>query len=122
MALGFRIRYYEPGKGRDSRPDLAPPGTISAGAVSTVLASLAALLALLLPFLVALGLPLRLARLAFLLVLLEGAARPTIPVAFAAATAAISVAIPAATAALTAVPATFAAAPLSSLAHGRSFR
>jgi hypothetical protein len=91
------------------------------------LASLAALLALLLPFLVALGLPLRLARLAFLLVLLVGAARPTIPVAFAAATAAvvaaIPIAIPTATAApLAAVPATFAAASLSSLAHGRSFR
>ncbi len=89
--------------------------------------TLLAPLALLLPFLVALGLPLRLSRLAFLLVLLEGAAWPTVPVAFAATAAAvvaaIAVAIPTATAAaLTAVPATFAAAPLSSLAHGRSFR
>ena len=90
--------------------------------------TLAALIALLLPFLVALGLPLRLARLAFLLVLLEGAARPTVPLAFAATVVttivtAIPVAIPTATAAaLAAVAATFAAAPLSSLAHGRSFR
>lgn len=71
-------------------------------------------------------LPLRLARLAFLLVLLEGAARTTIPLALAAATAsvvaAIPVAIPTATAALISVSAAFAAAPLSSLAHACSFR
>lgn len=88
--------------------------------------TLLAPLALLLPFLAALGLPLRLSRLAFLLVLLEGAARPTVPVSFAAAAAAvvaaIAVTIPTATAPLTAVPTTFAAASLSSLAHGRSFR
>jgi hypothetical protein len=89
------------------------------------LTTLLAPLALLLPFLVALGLPLRLALLAFLLVLLEGAARPTVPVAFAAPAAAVLTVVPiptATAAALTAVPATFAAAPLSSLAHGRSFR
>jgi hypothetical protein len=97
------------------------------------LTTLLAPLALLLAFLVALGLPLRLARLAFLLVLLEGAPWPTVPVAFAAPAAAVAVTIPTATAALTAIPtataaaltavsATFAAAPLSSLAHACSFR
>lgn len=133
--LGCPARYYGLGNKRASRPDLASsataasPGTILAGAVPAVLASLLAVLlpflvarlALLLPVLVTLRLPLLLALLAFILVFLEGAARPAIPVAVAPA-AAVMAAIPASAAALTAVPATFAAAPLSSLAHGRSFR
>jgi len=67
---------------------------------------------------VALFLALLLATLALLFVLLEGAARPAVPIALAAATAAVS--IPASLAA-SVVPASIAA-PVSSLAHRRSFR
>ena len=72
--------YYERGV---DRPDLAPPGTVSAGTISTraVSAVLAALLALLLPFFVTLRLPLLLALLALLLVFLEGTALTTVPIA-----------------------------------------
>ena len=107
------------GRREASRSDLALAGS--------VFAVLAALLALLLPFLVALGLPLRLALLAFLLVFLEGAARPTVPFAIAATVATAIPSAPVLTAipsapALPAVPATLAAASLSSLAHGCSSR
>ena len=105
---------------------------VSARAVAALLAFLLALLlpglALLLPFLVTL----RLARLALLLVFLEGAARPAVPFAIAPAAAVPSAltvvpytaaltALPVAAAAA-AVPAPFVPAPLSSLAHNRSFR
>jgi hypothetical protein len=90
-----------------------------------------ALLALLLAFLMTLRLPLRLARLALLLVFLEGAARPAVPLAIAPAAAvpaAAAFVVPAAAlatlpvAAAAAIPAPFVPAPLSSLAHNRSFR
>jgi hypothetical protein len=90
----------------------------------------------LLPFLVTLRLPLGLPLLALLLVFLEGAARPAVPVAIAPAAAVPAAApfvvpaaalatLPAAAAAATvaaAFPAPFVPAPLSSLAHGLSFR
>ena len=74
-----------------------------------------------------LRLPLRLALLPFFLVLLEGAARPAIPLAVPAAAAVPATAalatLPVAAATLAAaLPAAIAAASLSSLAHGRSFR
>ena len=109
---------------------------VSARAVAALLAFLLALLlpglALLLPFLVTLRLPLRLARLALLLVFLEGAARPAVPFAIAPAAAVPSaLTVVPYTAALTALPVAAAAAaipapsvpaPLSSIAHGCSFR
>jgi hypothetical protein len=87
-------------------------------------------LALLFPFFVALRLPLRLACLALLLVFLEGAARPAVPFAIAPAAAVPAAALPVvlATAALpalpvaAAIPAPSVPAPLSSIAHGYSFR
>ena len=114
------------------RPGLASSGPVPAGAISArAVAALLALLALLLPFLATLRLPLRLACLALLLVFLEGAARPAVPFAIAPAAAVPSAltvvpytaaltALPVAAAA--AIPAPFVPAPPSSLAHGFSFR
>ena len=115
------------------RPGLASSGPVPAGAISArAVAALLALLALLLPFLATLRLPLRLACLALLLVFLEGAARPAVPFAIAptAAVPAAALTVVPATAALTvlpvaaaaAIPAPFVPAPPSSLAHGFSFR
>ena len=67
-----------------------------------------------------------LAALALLLVFLEGAAGPAVPLAIAASAAVLAsvlASVLATTAALTAaVPAPSVATPLSSLAHDRSFR
>jgi hypothetical protein len=76
---------------------------------------------------VTLCLPLRLARLAFLLVFLEGAAWPAVPLAIAPAAApfvvpAAALATLPGAAAAAAIPAPLVSAPPSSLAHGRSFR